>query len=164
MTRTEIIKKAAEMNYDSVKAIECRVRYLDLLIEREENYINNMESVPRENEMTGAFLRATIQGSKIVLDRLQKELNRLINPPTSSKDTITDDDIEAARKYPIDSIMEFNGGRCKAWCHDSDSDSMSWYKKVNKAHCFVCNKSFSALDTLMERDGYSFIEAVKQLR
>jgi molybdenum cofactor biosynthesis enzyme MoaA len=76
---------------------------------------------------------------------------------------ITDRQIDAAREYPIESVVEFVRGVSLAFCHNDTRPSLSHDRKNNKARCFVCNKSFSAIDVLMERDGMSFIDAVKKL-
>lgn len=76
---------------------------------------------------------------------------------------ITPQMVESARSFPVDSLVEFKGNRAIAFCHDSDSFSMSFNKRVNRVHCFVCNKSFNPIDILVERDGMSFIDAVGYL-
>ena len=77
---------------------------------------------------------------------------------------ITAEKIAAARAYPIERVVDFDKrGRALAPCHTDTSPSLSWDRKRNRAHCFCCNKDFSALDYLMEYQGIEFIDAVKQL-
>ena len=80
------------------------------------------------------------------------------------KDDITDQDIESARNYPIDQLIDFRGGKAMAWCHNDKAPSLTHWKKGNKARCFPCNKTYDSISVLMERDNYSFIDAVKALR
>lgn len=82
-----------------------------------------------------------------------------------TRDDITDHDIEAARNYPIDQLISFDrAGKAIAFCHEDRNPSLSWLKKWNKAKCWPCDKTFDSIAVLMERDGYSFVDAVKQLR
>jgi DNA primase len=78
-------------------------------------------------------------------------------------DKISTEDIEHARSFPINELVDMQGHRCIAFCHDSDSHSMSYNEKTNTLHCFVCHKTFNPIDVLIERDGYSFIDAVRRL-
>ena len=79
-----------------------------------------------------------------------------------SPDSITDTDIQIAKEYPIEEVIEFHHGKAIAFCHDDKTPSL--VKRKNRAICYPCNKSFNAIDVLIYRDGLSFIEAVKRLR
>ena len=79
-------------------------------------------------------------------------------------DRITDADIQAAKAYPIDKLIDFNNGTAYAWCHEDNRPSLAKLSRINKAKCYPCNKTFDPIDVLTERDGMSFIEAVKELR
>jgi hypothetical protein len=82
---------------------------------------------------------------------------------STGKDDITDEMISRAREHPIDSLIEFIGGKSLAWCHEDKTPSLTHYKKGNIATCFVCNKHFNPIDVLIERDKMSFISAVRYL-
>jgi DNA primase len=72
--------------------------------------------------------------------------------------------IAAAKETPVTNLIEFDrNGKALAFCHDDKTPSLSYNKKANRAHCFPCGKSFNAIDILMVRDNYSFINAVKEL-
>jgi hypothetical protein len=82
-----------------------------------------------------------------------------------SKDDITDSDIQAAKDFPIEELVEFNGfGKALAWCHEDSKPSLSLWKGHNRCKCFVCDKMFNPIDIKMTRDGCNFIQAVKELR
>lgn len=79
-------------------------------------------------------------------------------------DRITDDDIEAAKEYPIEQLVDFTRGKAFAWCHEDRNPSMYHATRTNKAICPVCDKFYNPIDVLMERDGMSFKDAVRELR
>lgn len=76
---------------------------------------------------------------------------------------ITEAQIIAARAFPIERLIDFRNGEALAWCHDDTNPSLTWDRKHNRAHCFVCDESFNSIDTLMRRDGMNFTDAVKML-
>lgn len=94
----------------------------------------------------------------IGLKEIEASLN---NKPTSG---ITDEQIAIAKEHPIDQIIEFNRGKATAWCHDDKTPSLNHHRQANKAHCFPCGRSFNPVDVLMERDGMTFIDAVRALQ
>jgi hypothetical protein len=79
-------------------------------------------------------------------------------------DRISDDDIEAAKEYPIEQLIDFQRGKAFAWCHEDKNPSMFHATRTNKAICPVCDKFYNPIDVLMERDGMSFKDAVRELR
>lgn len=93
----------------------------------------------------------------------RKQRARLATLPSQGR--VTDEMIERAREFSVcDLILEFPKGRAKAWCHDDRNPSLYYGSKKGVAVCPVCNKSFDAIGILMERDGFSFSEAVRQLQ
>lgn len=77
---------------------------------------------------------------------------------------VTDEMIDAARNHPITNLIDFSRGNAVAFCHEDKRPSMFHAKRIGKAACPVCNKYFNAVDVLIERDGYSFIDAVRALQ
>jgi len=77
---------------------------------------------------------------------------------------ITDAMIEAARAVPVTAVIQFDRfGKAFAWCHDDKRPSLTFMSKKGIAWCGSCNRYFSALDTLIDRDQMSFVDAVKYL-
>lgn len=148
-----IAKSAADFDMPVKVAIHTRIRYLLGLIDRWVDYIDEQTDVMPESDTMSAL------DEIIRLRAYEVRLKRGIN-----KDAITDEMIQAAREYPVDKLIEFDRtGKAYAWCHDDKRPSLTWFKKGNKARCFPCDKTYSALDICMERDGLSFIEAVRLL-
>lgn len=92
-----------------------------------------------------------------------QRLTRTLKGRPATPGRITDAQVEAARAFPIEQVIDFVKGKAPAPCHADKNPSLSWDRKRNRAHCFVCCKSFSALDILMEFQGLKFTDAVKQL-
>lgn len=164
MTRRQIMEKAREVGLNEMDGIRLRMSALREQIAIQRAYIEQMEIELEEgNELTRCFLQHTINRAKEKISRMQREHSMIVIPNHMIKG-ITDDDIEKAKQYPIEKLIESRkGNRCIAFCHDSDSYSMGINTKSNRLHCFVCNKSFNPIDVLVMRDGYTFIEAVRRL-
>lgn len=145
--------KAAEFGISVESAIKMRIRYLLGLIDRWADYID---------EKTNDMPESTSVDALNEIIRL-RNFEQSLKQGRNTKSSITDEMIESARNYPIENIIEFRNGKALAWCHADKNPSLTWYKAKNRATCFPCGKSFSALDVLMDRDGKSFINAVREL-
>lgn len=91
-----------------------------------------------------------------------RALTILVNGHTH-KEKISDEQIEAAKSTLVESLIEFRRGRSTAWCHPDKNPSLYHGTRSNLAVCPVCDRKFGPIDILMDRDGMSFIEAVKKL-
>lgn len=96
-----------------------------------------------------------------------RELNYLsrqqqgYRPP---KGSITPEMIQRARDHPIQDLITFdNHGHATAWCHQDRRPSLTLWKGHNKATCFPCGRTYGPIDVLIERDGLSFPDAVREL-
>lgn len=151
--RPDQIKKAAdEFDISAGSAIRMRIRYLLALIDQWHEYIEgNTDNLPPS---TICIALDEIVGLKNYEARAKKG---------PVKGGINDEMVERARAYPIENVVEFIRGVSTAWCHTDKTPSLTWDRKRNRAHCFPCGEDFSALDVLILRDGYTFIDAVKHL-
>ena len=167
MNRAQIKKDAEMMGVSFGFALNCRLRYLHETATDIRSYIAEMKTDLANRELNGetqAFLRVVIETYRKKLASTEKEIRRLQKEPDKKAGSITDEMIDTARDYPIERLVELNrNGRCCAFCHESDSDSMSKHPTLNLLVCFVCSKKFNPIDVLIERDGMSFSDAVKQL-
>lgn len=148
----EIKKAASEFDINTDAAIKIRVRYLQSLLALWCAYIDE-----QTNEIPESDVMAII-GELIAIRKYQDRLKSGV-----VLKSITDEMIQQAREYPIEQVIEFQKGVAYAFCHKDKRPSLVHYKAKNKATCFPCGKSFSALDVLIERDNLSFVEAVKIL-
>jgi len=97
------------------------------------------------------------------IDQLKRFQTRIAKGLTT-KDGVTDEMIQQAREYPIDQLIEFDrrGFTC-CYHHKEKTPSMKLYKDSNTVHCFGCGYNADTISVLMDRDGYDFLSAVKQL-
>ena len=80
------------------------------------------------------------------------------------KSGISDADIERAKQYPINKIINFNNGVATAWCHADKNPSLTYWEDKNLAYCFVCQKAIDPIQAFMELQDMSFTETIKTLR
>jgi hypothetical protein len=93
------------------------------------------------------------------------EMRRLIASleRKEKKGDITEDQVEYARNYPIDKLLEFKHGKTICPFHEDTKPSMFHATRTNHANCPVCNKSWDAIEILIQRDNLNFIKAVETL-
>lgn len=99
----------------------------------------------------------------IELTKQMKACERRMKDIDKKRDGITDEMIERARAYPIDKLIKFTRGKATAPCHDDRNPSMYHGTRKNVAVCPVCDKKWGPLDWLIEIEGKTFVEAVKEL-
>lgn len=117
----------------------------------------------QEDPILVHWMAQDIKKVKAEMLKLSEEIERIDRKFTPEQ--ITDDMIERARNYPIERLVDFDRtGKSIAFCHADKTPSLSWWKKGNKATCFPCNKRFDTISLLMERDNFTFAEAVKRLQ
>lgn len=92
-----------------------------------------------------------------------KRNNRVLYKPKKTKGSITEEDIENARKYPIDQITEFKRNRKICYWHKEKNPSLHYFKKTNTVKCFSCGFYGSAIDVYIKEHNVDFISAVKNL-
>ena len=144
--------------YETLKCGKPVEKEIEELVEDIRSFKGSLKK-GKMNEITKAFVKRMLANARKDLNNIRFHLER----PTE-KD-ISEADIVRARDYPITQLIEFNGaGMAKAFCHEDKQPSLSYWAKANNCRCFVCGKSFDSIAVLVERDGMSFIEAVKKLR
>ncbi len=165
ISRKFIIEQSEKYDIEQDKAFSVMDMLLTASISIEKQHIKKFTRflVSGMDDLNTCFAKRQIEKSRKEIVKIEKIIER-ISMEETPEGWITDEMIEIARNYPVDSLVTFKKGRCEAFCHKSNSSSMSHNKKVNKVHCFVCSESFGPIDIRMKRDGYSFIDAVKSLQ
>jgi len=109
---------------------------------------------------------------KMKVQQIQKEIGKVIREyeylfSSDIKETITDQDIENAREYPIKNILgepEQNGFyRCISGDHEDKTPSMKLHKD-NTVHCYGCGWGDTSIGVYMKVNNCNFIQAVKAMR
>lgn len=106
---------------------------------------------------------------QILLERLknatseQEKKERLTHYKlfTNKLDSLSPEQIERARNYPLKDLLHTNKTITNCPFHDDRTASLNI--KNNFYHCHGCDVSGDTIDFLMERDGLTFKEAVMKL-
>ena len=167
------IKEISEVfDVDLHWAVAKRIVFLKSCIKDEEKEIANYQNSPgyhSENSITKAFVSHMIDRYSQEFARLKRELERLRIAESGkfknkSPGKIDEEMILQAKETLIETVVDFDcNGKSMAFCHPDKHPSLHWNREANRAHCFPCGKSFNAIDVLIDRDGFTFIDAVKQL-
>ena len=147
----KIKEKAEEFGVSVESAIRMRTRYLVEVAGQWDQYIAG-----KTNELPVIVLSEAIEE----ITKLRAYEVRYLRP---NKSAITDEMIEQARGVPVDDLVEFRRGKTQCWLHADKNPSMYHGTRTNTAVCPVCDKKLGPIDVLITRDGYTFIDAVKQL-
>lgn len=102
------------------------------------------------------------------LEALNKDIRwfRLgLYKPSVTKNGLTDDEIQQARDFPVEELINTNKVN-KMWCcpfHEEKTPSFHIYKD-NGWHCFGCQAhGNNAVDYVMKKNKMEFVEAVRFL-
>lgn len=144
---------AMKMKVNRKAAANMRIRYL-------------------EEELAMLLANWSLSSHEIVFHWIMELLDEILwlkqksHMPVQQKTSngITDEQINEAQNADVRTVIQFGrNGKATAWCHDDNTPSLFYGDRIKRAICPVCNKKFNAIDVLMYRDGYSFIDAVKAL-
>ena len=111
-----------------------------------------METILTQEQMTGII-------KQIV--KYQNELWYRRKAMEGQEIGVTSDEVRRAKEHPFEELLPVVRGKVACPFHDDTHPSAS--VKNNKLHCFVCNKTWDAIDFWMELNGRSFAEAVRSL-
>jgi len=93
----------------------------------------------------------------------KKKIKKILELHTKFGTKNNEMNIEKAKQYPIDQLLEFKGGFTRCIYHEEKTGSMKYYKDKNRVHCFSCNQGWDAIDIYQKLHNVEFIEAVKRL-
>jgi hypothetical protein len=151
MDHNATFRKASLMGISPGAAARMRIRYLNNEVHESLSLSKHPINLLWCNEMMEEILFCT--------QKMQKPVYK-----NGNVDRITDADIEAARAVRADQVVEFVHGQAHAWCHSDRRPSLFFATRLGICICPVCDRKWSALDVLIDRDKMPFIDAVKALR
>jgi len=95
----------------------------------------------------------------------KEELKKCLIVVKTIKDNpmITDDDIDRAKEYPIDQLIDFVGGFAPCIFHNEKTGSMKFYPSTNSTYCFGCHKAADAITIYRTLNNCDFRTAVRNL-
>ena len=157
---TQILEMAQIFGIPFRQALAMRHTFLDDLIKRYQVDIDEeLEYLQTcEEEFEFRIYLESVAGKMKIINKLEKS-----RPVKPSDCDISEDDIYTARAVTVDKLIKFNRGKAVAFCHEDKNPSMFHATRKNLAICPVCDRMFGPIDILIERDGMTFIEAVKYL-
>lgn len=124
------------------------------LMDRYEDYYRRNRVL--ERLLTGEQLQATVKE----IQKLQGETISLRHGDTR-KQGISEDMIQRAREYPFKELIEIRRNMAKCPFHQDKNPSFSI--KNNFGYCFSCQWKGDTIAFVMQKDGLSFAQAVRQL-
>ena len=146
----QTFRSAHLMEKNRLAAARIRIRFL-------KEQVDNL--LPSKHPIAIHWANEALTEVRWLMERMHTK------PITStSPDRITESDIEMARSYPVNKLIDFSKGSAVAWCHNDRRPSLYYASRLNFASCPVCQKKFGPIDICMDRDGMTFIDAVKYLR
>jgi hypothetical protein len=111
-----------------------------------------------------AQLLEIIKATPVWVPPPEEAEKRRVPRPMNTGGYITEDMISAAKAFPIESLIEFAGGKAFCFVHEDKTPSLVHYKAKNRAHCFGCGADMNSIDVLIKRDKMGFKDAVKALQ
>ena len=93
------------------------------------------------------------------------EMKKKINYIIELKENEGTMELEKAKQYPIENIIEIGRGDF-ALCpfHQEKTPSAKYYREENRLHCFgSCSKGFDSVDIYMQQNNVDFLTAIKAL-
>lgn len=88
---------------------------------------------------------------------------RIARGEPENPNRITDWDIEAARKFPLEKLVPELNRHNRMPCRWHNGKGNNFLVKEGFGYCFVCNVSVDAIKWLIEINNYSFPDAVRFL-
>lgn len=142
---------------DSLAQTEADVRIVSRLMEiaRQEKDYDSMSQYIRwykDDVDKVKCCRLLLEGFGIKMDRKKAETKK-------SKRL----DVERAREYPIERLIDFRNNKTRCIVHDEKTPSMHYYKNENRVYCFGCGWFGDAISVCMKVKGVGFKDAVLRL-
>ena len=156
----QIAEMAATFNISVKQALAMRHNFIDSKIKELQTDCDLEASYLADcgDELEFRFYLESMAAKLKQISKLERS-----RPIKSSGDDVTDDDIQEARKYPIGKLVEFKRGKIACPFHDDKNPSAFHGTRTNTLVCPVCAKTWDSISILQQRDGYQFLDAVRQL-
>jgi hypothetical protein len=140
---------------------------LNLLVEIYKNQLDINDYLKNQDDKDFAEIQADIfigEDIKEIEQRIKTINQYLQSYQPEAPGRITDNDIESAKNYPFDQLIETKRGFAKCPFHQEKTASFYINKKKNYGKCYGCGYVGDTIDFVMKTQGLSFIAAVKKLK
>ena len=97
--------------------------------------------------------------------KIVKEFKKREPYKPSSEDSITQEDIDRAKSYPLQQLLDTHETiiRCPNPEHEDKNPSFSINVSENYGHCFSCNYNCDSIKYVQDKLGLDFVSAVRRL-
>jgi len=92
-----------------------------------------------------------------------EQLLYLIKHPNKKCRGVSDTEIHAANKMPIENFLPNPVRRNMTKCFNHDDSNPSMRIKNNIVNCFVCGKAWDVIATVRQVNGLNFVDAVRYI-
>ncbi|MFQ5769687.1 MAG: CHC2 zinc finger domain-containing protein [bacterium] len=146
----------------------------DWALKRKKQYIaNQMSQIKKQILFRKKFKPNNINEKQLIqsqIGKLEKEFNsyknylNYLNHPEQDKRTLTDEEIEIAKNYPIKEFLPDDyKGKGNVNCPFHEDKHPSCQVNVTTIYCHTCNKAYNAIDLYRHFNGTDFKTTVKLL-
>jgi len=136
---------------------DSRIEYLLSVKNKLNQQVKKMFGMSKQSANLASY-RDMIANKQIIIAKIMSNIENL---RSWDDNKISDIDIENARNYSLDKLLDIK--KNFALCINHQDTKPSMYCKKNFAHCFVCGWTGSAIDVVMKLEGLDFVAAVKRL-
>lgn len=126
----------------------------------EMNTIKNSDLREFGIDVADCFVGDEIKKVEARIKAINQYLQIMSGAPIEGR--ITQDDIDRAKEYPFENLIEIKNKY--ALCPFHEDTHPSFYIKNNWGYCFSCGKAVDTIAFVMEIEGINFIQAVKRLK
>jgi len=140
---------------------------LNLLIEIYKNQLDINSHLKTEADKDFAEIQADVFIGEDIREteaRIKNINQYLLSDQPEQPGRITDNDIECAKNYPFNQLIETKRGFAKCPFHQEKTASFYINKKKNYGKCFGCLWVGDTIAFVMQTEGIDFIKAVKRLK
>ena len=151
---------------------ESRINYLLGEIEYYQSELNVIETKFEKDRSNGTDTQKRLENYFISnpnwyrekIKKLENEYNFIKNRKEYEQNKISPTDIERAREYPIEDLVDVNSkGFASCINHNETMNTPGMFCKNNFAHCFSCGFQGDVIDVYRKIHNCGFIDAVKFL-
>jgi len=116
--------------------------------------------VPNSNQLERDLLMSGIASMQLEQTKFERLLYFLEHPRDND---ISEDHIEIAKNYPVESLLPNPVKRHMTNCFNHEDKHPSMKVNDTWVHCFVCNRAWDSISVVRHLLGLNFVEAVKYL-
>lgn len=157
----ELLRVFPEAKKIVKKQIKDCEQEIERLVERKREIRNKAFATDQEERVTEILL----DGVDDLIESYNKEINnkQVMLMSSQKKNDTLEVNVERAKEFPIDSLIEFQNNKACCVFHDERTPSLHYYKNTNSVYCWGCHKYGDSIEVAMALWGVDFKTAVEKL-